>query len=172
VTCRGGVDAGRQRFIDAGVTAAVAAATEAASHNTPIAAGAAFRGRLGDLAPYKSQNCSGSRTTFKTDEEIGDVALSMDGKQLATTGLDKISIFRTNDGQPEGTLPGHNPGGLVQGVAFSPDGRMPASSALDAAQTALGCAGCDIILWDLERNMQLATLMVIPRHLARGCVQS
>jgi WD40 repeat protein len=59
------------------------------------------------------------------------IALSPDGKLLATAGLfeDEVRLWDAPSGHPRGTLPA--PGGAVNGLAFSPDGLLLALAGRD-----------------------------------------
>jgi WD40 repeat protein len=89
------------------------------------------------------------------------LAFSTDGRTLASGGLNEIVLWdaASPSHRQLATLPGHNPAGGVATIAFSPDGQFLASAAMDNAQTALGCAGCNLVLWDLTRHAEVATLL-------------
>jgi WD40 repeat protein len=96
--------------------------------------------------------------TLTQDSGVFSLAFSPDGDTLASGGVNEIVLWDVARRTQLSTLPGHNLASGVQGVAFSSDGHTFASTALDQAMTALGCAGCNVILWDLSQRTEIATL--------------
>ena len=70
-------------------------------------------------------------TLLEHTDSVGDVAISPDGKVLASASTDKtVWLWNPATGQPRSDpLPGHEGG--VWGVAFSPDGQILASASTD-----------------------------------------
>jgi WD40 repeat protein len=79
------------------------------------------------------------------------IHVSPDGKLLASSGgMDPVSLFRTADHSLEKKLIGHS--SSVRAVAFAPDGRELASSAMDGT----------VRLWELATGEELQRWDVTP----------
>jgi WD40 repeat protein len=79
--------------------------------------------------------------------DVEHVAISPDGKRLATSGVgEEIELWNTDTGRHERTLAGHANRTLC--MAFSPDGLMLASGGSDQ----------NICLWELASGRRLVTL--------------
>jgi WD40 repeat protein len=75
------------------------------------------------------------------------VAISPDGKLLASTGMDqKVKLWKLATGELSRTLTGHT--GPVRSLAFSPDGKLLASAGHDAT----------IKLWEVATGKERRTL--------------
>ena len=73
-------------------------------------------------------------------DTIADVAISPDGKRVATAGMDRVArVFSVDDGTEVGAFEGH--GGHVLGVSWRDDGRVLATAGADK----------QVKLWDLEQ---------------------
>lgn len=87
------------------------------------------------------------------------VAYSPDGEMIAIGQINSVLLVDAVSGSQIARKPGYNPGGVVRCIAFSRDGRWLAWGTHDAPQTAMGNAGLDVILWDLERDVEVARFM-------------
>jgi WD40 repeat protein len=82
---------------------------------------------------YLWRLCHADLLTFRHDDSVGPVAFSRDGKRLAVAVRDGTVVVRdTDSGKVVSTLRGH----LEQatGLAFSPDGTLLASAAIDGVK--------------------------------------
>lgn len=89
---------------------------------------------------------------------VNSLAFSPSGGTLAAGTTHQIILWNLSQHSVIVTLPGENPSGGVLSVALSPDGQTLASTALEGAQTGLGCAACYVILWNFSNRTQTATL--------------
>jgi len=109
--------------------------------------------------PKKPDNDSGTarildaitgRVLFKLGDHRGsvwDAAFSLDGKTVATCGLDRtVRLWDPTTGQPKGVLYGHED--RVGKVLFSPRGSFLASDSLDGTG----------MIWDAHRSLALFRL--------------
>ena len=102
-----------------------------------------------DVHPLGSPRRSAPRDTPGTYRRINAVAFSPDGRTLATSSDDRtVRLWDAADGSPRGILEGHID--EVDGLAFSPDGRL-ASSSRDKT----------IRLWDPASGQ---TLLILKGH--------
>jgi hypothetical protein len=74
---------------------------------------------------------------FEESSDAGELAISPDGKTLATAARKTVTLWELMSGKQRGTFPGHSD--TIASLAFSPDGRLLASASWD--YTAL--------VWDL-----------------------
>ncbi len=81
-----------------------------------------------------------------TTEQTTKIAVSPDGKILASSAHDIIHLWNLETGKKQRSLPGHR--GWVSALAISPDGLTLASASLDRT----------IKLWSLETGNLLKTL--------------
>jgi WD40 repeat protein len=85
---------------------------------------------------------------------VNDLALSADGRQLATASDDcRVRLYDLASGRLQHTLAGHS--SAVLGVSFSPDGRRLASCSGDVE----GEGDASIRLWDTATGEPLARLV-------------
>ena len=92
------------------------------------------------------QNPTRVATLIGHSSSVYSVALSPDGRTLASGSHDNIKLWDVQSQQQSATLTGHSH--LVRSVAFSPDGRTLASGSFDKT----------IKLWDVQRQREIATL--------------
>ena len=82
-------------------------------------------------------------------DSIYALALSKDGKQLATAGGDEVATVWTLAGRkPRATLEGHQ--GAVYGVAFKSDGEQLATVSADH----------ELLVWDLKTKLKMTEVRV------------
>lgn len=80
-------------------------------------------------------------------DAVFGIAISSDGRLLATTGYDRLLvIWDLETGQPKHTIKGHN--GPVHAVAIHPDGKIVATASDDRT----------VKLWDIQSGQRLETL--------------
>jgi RNA polymerase sigma factor (sigma-70 family) len=99
--------------------------------------------RVWDVATGKE------RKTFPADERVNSVALSPDGRTVASTALSgkAITLWETLTGGSRGELAGHTE--MIFDVAWSPDGRILASGSIDGT----------VRLWDPASGKELCCLV-------------
>ena len=82
-------------------------------------------------------------------DSIYALALSKDGKQLATAGGDEVAtVWALADRKPRATLEGHQ--GAVYGVAFKSDGDQLATVSADH----------ELLVWDLKTKLKMTEVRV------------
>ena len=82
-------------------------------------------------------------------DSIYALALSKDGKQLATAGGDEVAtVWTLADRKPRATLEGHQ--GAVYGVAFKSDGDQLATVSADH----------ELLVWDLNTKLKMTEVRV------------
>ena len=82
-------------------------------------------------------------------DAIYGLALSKDGKQLATAGADEVAtVWTLADRKPRATLEGHQ--GAVYGVAFKADGDQLATVSADH----------ELLVWDLKTKLKMTEVRV------------
>jgi RNA polymerase sigma factor (sigma-70 family) len=98
--------------------------------------------RVWDVATGKE------RKTFPADSRVNSVALSPDGRTVASTALDGkiVTLWETMTGGSRGELAGHTE--MIFDVAWSPDGRVLASGSMDGT----------VRLWDPASGKEIACL--------------
>jgi WD40 repeat protein len=79
-------------------------------------------------------------------DEVATVAVSPDGRRLASGTLTAVTVWDAATGKPVHTLTGHT--GSVTCVAFNPDGGRLATAAMDPT----------VMVWDVAAGKQLVTL--------------
>ncbi len=104
-------------------------------------------GLLGEVKEWNAADGSLLRTWQGHKDTIYSVALSSDGKTLATGSYDqKIKLWDVATGTELKTLSGHN--GAVFGLSFRPDGKILASASADST----------VKLWDVNKGERRDTL--------------
>ncbi len=101
----------------------------------------------GEIREYKVSDGTILRTLHGHHDAILSIALSPDGRLLATGSYDQtIRIWDLETGTERRTLTGHNGG--VFGLSFRPDGKVLASASSDRT----------VKLWDVATGQRLDTL--------------
>ncbi|MCI0535874.1 MAG: hypothetical protein L0Z50_11680, partial [Verrucomicrobiales bacterium] len=104
-------------------------------------------GLFGEVREWKVADGTPLRTFEGHRDALYALALSPDGKTLATGGYDqKIKLWNVETGKETKTLSGHN--GAIYGLAFRPDGKLLASASADRT----------VKLWDVESGERRDTL--------------
>lgn len=110
-------------------------------------AGGGESGLQGEVRQYETATATLVRSYGGHRDAIYGLALSPDGKTLATGSYDqKIKLWNTETGEELRTLSGHN--GCVYGLDFRPDGRILASASGDRT----------VKLWDVSTGERRDTL--------------
>ena len=107
-----------------------------------LVTGGGVPSRSGDLKLFNMRDGAlRSEINDAHSDTIVDVAVSPDGKSVATAGMDRVArVFSVNDSSVIGTFEGH--GGHVLGVSWRDDGRVLATAGADKKAK----------LWDLEES--------------------
>jgi WD40 repeat protein/tRNA A-37 threonylcarbamoyl transferase component Bud32 len=92
--------------------------------------------------------------TLRTDERVGHLAFSPDGKRVANTVGEQIVVRDAASGQETLSLKGHTD--VVDSISFSPDGKLLGSVSLDRT----------LKLWDVGTGREVLTLKGCHSHLA------
>ncbi|MEW6156142.1 MAG: c-type cytochrome domain-containing protein [Verrucomicrobiota bacterium] len=104
-------------------------------------------GLFGEVRQWKTSDGTLIRTMEGHSDAIYALALSPDGKMLATGSYDqKIQLWNPENGQLLKTLSGHN--GCIFDLAFRPDGKILASASADRT----------VKLWDVLSGERRDTL--------------
>lgn len=105
-----------------------------------LATGSGVPSRSGDLKLFSMRDGTlQSEVKDAHSDTIVDVAVSPDGKSVATAGMDRVArVFSVEDPKVVGTFEGH--GGHVLGVSWRDDGRVLATAGADKKAK----------LWDVE----------------------
>jgi WD40 repeat protein len=104
-----------------------------------------FSAHAGDGSAHVWDRSTGSETRWLRPTEefpssMGFLAVSPDGRTLATDDMDNVILWRLPATRPMATLKGHEY--AVKSIAFSPDGKTLASGSLDRT----------VRLWDVESH--------------------
>jgi hypothetical protein len=119
----------------------------ASAHGHRIYAAAGEDARFGEVRIWSVADGTLIRTLQGHKDAIYSIALSPDGKLLATGSYDqKIKLWDVAAGKEIKTLSGHN--GCVYGLAFRPDGKILASASGDRT----------VKLWDVATGTRRDTL--------------
>jgi len=111
-----------------------------------LVAGAGQAGVAGEIDIWGVADGALLRHLEGHKDAVYSVALSPDGKTLASGGYDsKIILWDVDSGKPARTLEGHN--GAILGLAFRPDGNVLASASGDRT----------VKLWDVKTGERLDT---------------
>jgi WD40 repeat protein len=109
----------------------------------------------GTLRFWRASDGTETQRIESTPDKVGSIALSADGKRVATGGMSRcITLYDVATGEEIRTLTGHGEGldpradGRVTGLAFSPDGKRLLSSSRDGT----------LRLWDVEMGTALRTM--------------
>jgi WD40 repeat protein len=104
--------------------------------------------------------CRRERLTLQGHtNSVDKVALSADGKRLASGGMDRtVKVWDTATGKLLATLEGHTAG--VTALAFSPDGRTLASASQEVDQEKQ--PGPEVKLWDVATGRVRAAFQTDP----------
>ncbi|MBW3543652.1 MAG: WD40 repeat domain-containing protein, partial [Planctomycetes bacterium] len=96
---------------------------------------------------YLKQACEEKLVLFADAGVVHDVAVSPDGRLLATTGFDNaVRVWDARTGEERGRFTGHE--SAVFALAIAPDGRRAASGDFDGK----------VFVWDLETQKTLQAL--------------
>ena len=114
---------------------------------TWIAAGGGVPGSFGEIAIFDAASGVLRRTLLGHRDYVYQLAISADGKRLASCGYDKsIRVWDVETGRVLSVLREHTD--AVFAVAFSPDDKWIASGAGDRS----------VKIWDAEKGVRLYTL--------------
>jgi len=131
---RDGISHGTQAVLEAGTTKA--------DDNQLLASG----GQEDTSRKPQSVKAPGLIRSFEHPAEVWSVALSLDGSQFLSGGLDHVlRLWETNTGKELARLEGHT--GAIESVAISPDGRRALSGSAEPDRT--------MRLWDLDSRKEL-----------------
>jgi WD40 repeat protein len=152
------VSGGPPRFTLAGHTDGVRAVVFSPDGRTLATGSNDHTARLWDPATGRAR----ATLTGHTDD-VHLLVFNRTGDTLATTGNDRVvRLWSVADGQPRATLPG----GLVNGLAFSPDGRWLATAGSNGSRLwnatvgkpRLSITGDPINLWTLALSPDAPTI--------------
>ncbi len=112
-----------------------------------LLSGEAAPGRGGSVRAWRVQDNSPVTEWPAHDDSIYGLAISADGKRVATAGGDRVAkIWQWPSRQLEAVLEGH--GAAVYGVALSRDGLQAATASADKT----------VMLWDLKTKLKLTQI--------------
>jgi hypothetical protein len=112
-----------------------------------LAAGGGVPGSFGELAIFDTGSGAVRRTLYGHRDYVYELAISHDGKRLASCGYDKsIRVWDVESGRVLSVLREHSD--AVFAVAFSPDDTRIASGAGDRS----------VKIWDAQKGVRLYTL--------------
>ncbi len=112
-----------------------------------LLSGEAAPGRGGSVRAWRVQDNSPVAEWPAHDDSIYGLAISADGKRLATAGGDRVAkIWQWPSRQLEAVLEGH--GAAVYGVALNGNGTQAATASADKA----------VLLWDLKTKLKITRI--------------